>query len=83
MKLGPGVVTADTEYGLVLLDEGSGRYWRLNETGALVATVLIEGGTPETAARRLADRYGIHRPRAEQDVRALLNALVAAGLATE
>jgi hypothetical protein len=39
---------------MVLLDERAGRYWQLNRTGALVVQALLDGDTPEHAARLLA-----------------------------
>ncbi|MGH8887721.1 MAG: PqqD family peptide modification chaperone [Egibacteraceae bacterium] len=41
---------------MVLLDERSGRYRQLNTSGALVLRVLLDGATPQKAAKTLATR---------------------------
>ena len=46
MRLRDGVSSAETDYGIMLLDEDSGRYWNLNPTAALVLRTLLDGGTP-------------------------------------
>jgi Coenzyme PQQ synthesis protein D (PqqD) len=74
------VSTADTEYGTVLLDERSGRYWQLNPTGALVVRTLLEGGTFEQAAEALTERFQVEQRQALQDVSALVESMHAAGL---
>ena len=80
MKLRDGVLTADTDYGIALLDEGSGEYWNLNPTGALVLQTLLEGGTPADAVQALIERYDIDAATAGQDVEDLLGGLHSAGL---
>ncbi|WP_119726785.1 lasso peptide biosynthesis PqqD family chaperone [Thermomonospora amylolytica] len=80
MKLRTGVATADTEYGIVLLDERSGDYWQLNPTGALAVRRLLAGDTPEQAAAALAAEFDVTADQALADVRALLEQLRAARL---
>jgi hypothetical protein len=80
LKLRDGVSSADTDYGTVLLDEHSGRYWNLNPTAALVLRTLLDGGTADQAARALTERYAVDAPSAGRDVRELLDGLEAAGL---
>ena len=80
LKLRDGVSAADTDYGTVLLDEDSGRYWNLNPTAALVVRSLLAGGTPEQAAQQLAERYQVAAETAGRDVRELLDGLRSAGL---
>ena len=58
-KLRDGVSTADTDYGIALLDEDSGEYWNLNPTGALVLRTLLEGGTSTDAVQALVERYDV------------------------
>jgi hypothetical protein len=77
------VSVTDTEYGKVLLDERSGRYWQLNPTGVLVVQTLLGGGSAEGAVAALTEEYSVARPRAEQDVAALLDGLRSAGLVTQ
>ncbi|GHE64541.1 hypothetical protein GCM10018785_36850 [Streptomyces longispororuber] len=73
--LKPDVTATDTEDGLVLLDERSGRYWQLNRSGATTLRLLLDGHTPEETALRLARLHPDAADRALTDVRALLAAL--------
>ena len=80
LKLRNGVSTADTDYGIALLDEDSGEYWNLNPTGALVLRTLLEGGTSTDAVQALVERYDVEADSASQDVQDLLGGLHSAGL---
>ena len=62
-----GVSSAETDYGIMLLDEDSGRYWNLNPTAALVLRTLLDGG-PDQAAHELAER-SVEAATAGRDVR--------------
>jgi hypothetical protein len=83
VRLRADVSTADTDDGLVLLDERAGRYWQLNPTGALVLRLLLDGATPHQVAQTLADRHPVSTERAAADVAALLERLHTAGLVTD
>ena len=80
VRLRAEVSTADTDDGLVLLDERAGRYWQLNPTGALVLRLLLDGVSPHQAAQTLADRHPVSTEQAAADVAALLEHLHTAGL---
>ena len=80
LKLRDGVSSADTEYGIMLLDEDSGRYWKLNPSAARVLRTLLDGGTPDQAARELTERYQVDAETAGRDVQELLDGLGSAGL---
>ncbi|MGQ0716808.1 MAG: lasso peptide biosynthesis PqqD family chaperone [Pseudonocardiales bacterium] len=80
VQLQTDVSTADTDDGVVLLDERAGRYWQLNPTGALVLRLLLDGVTPHEVAQTLADRHAVSTARAAADVTALLERLRTAGL---
>jgi Coenzyme PQQ synthesis protein D (PqqD) len=80
LKLRDGVSTAETDYGITLLDEDSGDYWNLNPTGALVLRTLLEGGTPAQAVEALAEQYQVDADAANQDVQDLVRELRTAGL---
>jgi Coenzyme PQQ synthesis protein D (PqqD) len=80
LKLRDGVSSADTDYGIVLLDEDSGRYWNLNPTAAQALQTLLDGGTADQAAQALTERYAVDAGAAHRDVRELLDGLEAAGL---
>jgi hypothetical protein len=83
LKLRDGVSTADTDYGIALLDENSGEYWNLNPTGALVLRTLLEGGTSTDAAQALAETYDVDAGTASRDVQDLLGGLRSAGLVAQ
>ncbi|MFF7634891.1 lasso peptide biosynthesis PqqD family chaperone [Kitasatospora sp. NPDC008050] len=76
-KLHPEVSTADTEYGIVLLDGRDGRYFQLNGTAAAAFQALLDGGTVEQAAERLTASFDVQLDRARQDVEQLVAKLVA------
>jgi hypothetical protein len=80
MRLRAGVSSAETDYGIMLLDEDSGRYWNLNPTAAVVLRTLLDGGTPDQAAGEISERYAVEAATAGRDVRELLDGLRAAGL---
>lgn len=83
LALRAGITTAGTEDGLVLLDECAGRYWQLNNTGALVLEALLDGGTLDDAARRLTDVHPtLPAAQAVTDVADILESLRTAGLVT-
>jgi DNA-binding transcriptional ArsR family regulator len=79
-KLRDGVSSADTDYGAVLLDEDSGRYWNLNPTAARILRLLLDGGTPDQAVQELTERYSVDAGTAGRDLRELLDGLRSAGL---
>jgi hypothetical protein len=83
LKLRDGVATADTDYGLMLLDEDSGQYWNLNPTAAAVLRTLLDGGTPEQAVQELTGQYQVDADTASQDVQDLVGELHSASLVRE
>ena len=80
LKLRDGVSTAETEYGMALLDEDTGRYWNLNPTGTLVLCRLLDGATATQAVDELAGQYAVDRETAGRDVEELIGDLRSAGL---
>lgn len=82
-QLEPHVSVAETEDGMVLLDEKSGRYYQLNNTGVEVLRVLQDGGTAQAAITSLRVRNPMAADRIERDVTSLMAALVDAGLVRE
>ena len=83
LKLRDGVSTADTDYGIALLDEDSGEYWNLNPTGALVLQTLLTGGSSTDAVQALVERYDVDADSASRDVQDLLGGLHSAGLVAQ
>jgi hypothetical protein len=77
------VVTAPVDDGLTLLERRRGALYHLNHTGALILAALIDdGGTVESAVTILVDRYSIGEDRARTDVIALIENLRVRGLVT-
>lgn len=75
-----GVSTAETDYGVTLLDEHDGEYYSLNPTGAVVLRTLLDGGSQGDAITRLTTEYDVDAPTAARDVTDLVGALESAGL---
>jgi hypothetical protein len=78
LSLASHVTSTETNTGMVLLDERSGRYWQLNDTGALVLRCLLAGGTVASAASALRERFSGTPEVATADVEKLVDALRAA-----
>jgi hypothetical protein len=83
LRLRADVSTAETDDGMVLLDERVGRYWQLNLTGAQVLHLLLDGSTPHQVAQILTDQYPVSAEQAAADIVVLLARLRAAGLLTD
>ncbi|WP_018635645.1 lasso peptide biosynthesis PqqD family chaperone [Parafrankia elaeagni] len=80
-QLRENVVRTRTEYGAVLLDERTGRYFTLNPSADLAVGVLAQGGTAEQAAQAVTEAYDVDDATARADVELLLGSLRTAGLA--
>lgn len=72
LDLRPGVLMTETEYGIALLDEGSGDYWTLNPTAAVVLHTLLAGGDVPQAVAALTADYDVAAEAAGQDVARIL-----------
>jgi Coenzyme PQQ synthesis protein D (PqqD) len=77
------VSTANTDYGVMLLDEYSGQYWNLNPTAAVVLRTLLDGGSPQQAVQELTSQYSVDAGTASRDVQDLVGELHSAGLVRE
>ncbi|MFE9468615.1 lasso peptide biosynthesis PqqD family chaperone [Streptomyces virginiae] len=82
MTLRPGVVTADTEYGMALLDQSSGEYYTLNPTAAVIVRALLDGTTTHQAVTALTDQYDVAAEQVEEDIVRILEELREARLLT-
>ncbi|MGP3980305.1 lasso peptide biosynthesis PqqD family chaperone [Streptomyces sp. KR80] len=83
LKLRDGVFTAETEYGIALLDEDGDQYWTLNPTAAIVLRTLLDGGTVAGAVQALTEEYAVDIDSANRDVQELVGELRSAGLLEE
>jgi hypothetical protein len=82
LSLADGVSIAETDDGAVLLDERSGRYWRLNGSGARVLQGLLTGQGARDAALSAATGAAVAPDRATRDAARFLDELRTAGLVT-
>ncbi|GAB2785635.1 lasso peptide biosynthesis PqqD family chaperone [Streptomyces daliensis] len=80
--LPPDVIATRTEEGMVLLQETTGRFWMLNDSGAAVVELLKEGTTVPAIVEELSTRFGEDPEQVAADVRALLDQLGKARLVT-
>lgn len=67
---------------VMILDEHSNQYLGLNETGAVVWSVLAGGGSDAGAVDELTTRFDVPRDTAGADVACLLEELLRLGLLT-
>ena len=65
------VLRVNTEYGDLVLDENTGKYWHLNESAARVLNVFERGGGQEEAVADFVETYGIAPERARADIETL------------
>ncbi|MFF4549485.1 lasso peptide biosynthesis PqqD family chaperone [Streptomyces sp. NPDC001435] len=80
MRLRADVSLVETDYGKILLDGRSGKYWELNPTGSLVLDELMSGGDLDAVITRLTAEFEVGAERARSDAEALVAALVEARL---
>jgi hypothetical protein len=80
IALAPDLVATDTEDGMVLLNERTGRYWMLNSTGARTLRLALDGRSAEEVAAELTAGSPQDASRALDDVRTLMGSLVRARL---
>lgn len=74
------VLRVSTEYGDLVLDENTGKYWHLNESATRVLNVFERGGSQEDAVADFVETYGITPERARADIETLGAELRKAGL---
>ncbi|MEU5052607.1 lasso peptide biosynthesis PqqD family chaperone [Streptomyces sp. NPDC021096] len=80
LRLHPDVASTDTDDGMVLLHQRTGRYWQLNPTGSHVLRSLLEGLSTDQIATALADRHRIDPQLARRDVLRVVEQLGSARL---
>lgn len=80
LRVRDDVSAVHTEYGVVLLDERAGRYWKLSVTAGVVFDAFRDGGTADDAVEALRSRYPADEQRVLRDVHELLDKLVELGV---
>ncbi|MET9296576.1 lasso peptide biosynthesis PqqD family chaperone [Streptomyces sp. NPDC003077] len=83
LRLKPHVSLTDTETGMVVLDEDSGRYFELNQPAATALRALLDGADPAHAAALLAGDRPDLIERATTDLRHFLQQLTDTGIAAD
>ena len=78
----PEVACTETDYGIVLLDKRSGKYWNLNTTGALVWRSILETGGLDHAVSTLLRDYNVEHETVIADVHNVAAKLTEAGVIT-
>lgn len=74
------VLRVNTEYGDLVLDQSTGKYWHLNESATRVLNVFDQGGSQEDAVADFVETYGIVPERARVDIETLSAELRKLGL---
>ncbi|MFF3008485.1 lasso peptide biosynthesis PqqD family chaperone [Kitasatospora sp. NPDC057940] len=80
LRLTAHTVSTDTDDGAVLLNQRTGHYWQLNQTGAYALQRLLDGSTPDHVAEEFAAHFGIAPAQAQQDITAMTGQLRSSGL---
>lgn len=70
-----GMSWRSVESEIVVLDQRDSSYLAVNQSGAALWPLLVEGATHAQLTSELADRFGIDRQRAAADVDAFLELL--------
>lgn len=75
LQIASHVSVVETPGGTVLLNQRTGRYWQLNDTGALVLRLLRDGGGVDDAVTELTAAHPESADRIAEDVAALVRSL--------
>ncbi|APU13607.1 MULTISPECIES: lasso peptide biosynthesis PqqD family chaperone [Actinoalloteichus] len=76
--LTPDVSMTDVGNGMVLLDERGGRYFQLNETGAVVLRRILAGVAVDEVVAELCAQHPGAAGRVAADVSGIIDSLCAA-----
>ena len=74
-RITPAALVAPLEDGTVILNMRTNRYYSLNETGALVWSMLEQEQPRESIVARLVQTFDVSKADAEQAVAALFKEL--------
>lgn len=73
--LHPDVSVAPTDYGAVLLDQRTGRYWQVGRTAQLLLELAGEGRDASYAVDALISRFDVDETTARRDIDGFFAAL--------
>ncbi|WP_017615905.1 PqqD family peptide modification chaperone [Nocardiopsis salina] len=80
MKLKEGATYTRADYGVVVLDEHTGKYFRLNETASWVFVHLVASDPPLDLESEYSSRYGVENDVARRDIGLVSERLVSLGV---
>jgi hypothetical protein len=80
LRLTAHTVSTDTDDATVLLNQRTGHYWQLNQTGAYALRRLLDGHTVDQVVDEFTARFGITPAQARQDLTAMFDQLRSSGL---
>jgi len=75
VRLKTDISICPTDHSAVVLNERTGQYWQLNETGANILGALLNGAAAEATADRIASVRPVTRERALAAVATLVGAI--------
>lgn len=81
LRIRTDVTMTEVDDGMVLLDEGSGRYFQLNRSGAVLLRLLLAGRSADEAAAELTRTNPGAAERARADAARLVDTLLQVRLA--
>lgn len=82
-RLQENVSVSDTDYGSVILDGESGRYFQLNPVATEMLRMLGEGCTDNEVLDAIVDGYDVEQHRAYNDLRVLIEEALKADILAE
>ena len=80
LRVADGVLYRAVADEAVLLNQTTGQYFGLNDSGTMIWEQIVEHGRGHDVLKPLADRCGVPERRLREDVQALLEDLAAQGL---
>ncbi|MEV7025242.1 lasso peptide biosynthesis PqqD family chaperone [Kitasatospora sp. NPDC093558] len=80
LRLTTHTVSTDTHDGAVLLNQRTGHYWQLNQTGAYALQRLLDGHSVDQVAEEFVAHFGIAPAEARHDLTAMTDRLRSSGL---
>lgn len=82
-RLRPHISSTTIDNRRVLLDESTGRYWELNQTGSRMLELLLSVDSVDDVAEKVSRTEGIEFSRAQKDVHSFIHSLLTAQVVGE